>query len=127
MALSKKNITQATVATPAAPKGKGKTIEVLEPADRQPNLSDVHISDADNSHSNFASPRGHWTWTPANGKQLLHMLSIMRKQMEDQQTEMIWLRETAAREKEATTLVQTQLLKQIRTQQKPIRLHSPFV
>jgi len=31
---------------------------VPEPADRQPNPSDVHISDAEDSYSNSASPRG---------------------------------------------------------------------
>jgi len=39
------------------------------------------------------------------------MLSSMRKQMENQQTEMIWLHEVTAREKEAAARVQTRLLK----------------
>jgi len=41
------------------------------------------------------------------------MLSNLQKQMEDQQTEMIWLRETAALEKDTATRIQTQLLKQV--------------
>ena len=44
------------------------------------------------------------------------MLFSMRKQMENQQAEMIRLDEVAAREKEAATRVQTRLLKQIRVQ-----------
>ena len=37
MATSKKNVNQATAAAPAARKGKGKTVKVTEPTDRQPN------------------------------------------------------------------------------------------
>jgi len=42
------------------------------------------------------------------------MLSSMRKQLENQRTEMIHFHKVAAREKEAATRVQTHLLKQIR-------------
>ena len=48
---------------------------------------------------------------PLKGNQLIQMLSSMRKQMENQQTEMIHLCEIAAREKEAVTCVHTWLLK----------------
>ena len=58
MVSSRRNITQATAVVPAAPKGKGKTIEVPEPVDCQPILSDVNIFDAGDSHSNPASPCG---------------------------------------------------------------------
>ena len=53
---------------------------------------------------------------PLNRDQLLQMLSLIWKQMENQQTEIIWLCEVAAREKEGTVCVQTRLLKQIGTQ-----------
>ena len=44
MAPSRKSVTQAAVAALADLKGKGKIIEVAEPAERRSNLSDVHIS-----------------------------------------------------------------------------------
>ena len=85
----------------------------------RPTLSDVYISDAKDSHPTVVSPLRMQTIEPApplNKKQLLQMLSSMRKQLENQRTVMIRLREVAAREKEATTRVQTCLLKQIRVQ-----------
>ena len=97
MAPPRKHVSQATAAAPA-PKGKGKTIEAPEPADRWPNPSDVHISDAKDSHSNSASPWGMQAAEPKpqhTSEQLLHMLSTLRKQVEDQQTEMIQFRERA--------------------------------
>jgi len=121
MAPSRKNITQVTTTTPTALKEKGKIIEVPEPANRCPNLFDVHIFNVDDSHSNSASPREMEAAEPEpqpNGEQVLQMTSIMRMQMKDQQIEMIRLREAAAREKEAATRVQTRLLKQIGTRWK---------
>ena len=94
---------------------------MAEPADRRPNLSDVHISDTEDSHSNTTLPLGIQTTEPKpplNGDQLLKMLSTMQIQMENQHTEMIRLREVNAREKEVATCVQTRLLKQIGTQRK---------
>ena len=41
MTPSRKNFIQATTVVTVTPKGKGKTIDAPEPADRQPNLSDV--------------------------------------------------------------------------------------
>jgi len=102
MAPPRKHLTQATAAAPAAPKGKGKTVEAPKSADRRPNLSDIHIIDAEDSHSNLASPRGMQAAEPEpqhTSKQLLQMFFTLRKQMEDQQTKMIRLREAAAREK----------------------------
>ena len=87
--------------------------------DSWPTLSDVHISDAKDSHPNTASaPRMQTTEPepPFNGDQLLQMLSSTQNQMENQQTKMIRLRELAAREIEAATYVQTRLLKHIRAQ-----------
>jgi len=103
---------------PTVPEGNGKTIEVPDSADCQANLSDIHISDARDSHSNTAPAYGMQVAEPEpqpNNKQLLQMLSTLRKQMEDQQTEMIRLHEAAAHKKDATTCVQIWLLKQIGT------------
>ena len=58
MVPSRRNITKAMAVMLAALKGKGKTIEVPELADRWSNLSDAHISDAGDSHSNIAPPCG---------------------------------------------------------------------
>jgi len=58
MATSRRNITKATAVIPAALKGKGKTIEVPDRTDRQPNLSDVHISNARDSHLNIVPSCG---------------------------------------------------------------------
>ena len=56
MAPLRKNVTQATIASPTAPKGKGKAIEAPEPVDHHTNLSDVHIHDDEDSHSSSATP-----------------------------------------------------------------------
>ena len=96
MAPSRKNTIQVTVVAPAAPKGLGKTIDAPEPADRLHNLSNVYISDAEDSHSNSASSRGMQAAEPKpqlNDEQLLQMLFTMWKQIEDQQTKMIRHRE----------------------------------
>ena len=63
MILSRKSVNQATV-TPADPKEKGKIIEAAEPADRRPNLFEVHISDTEDSHSNTALSLGMQTAEP---------------------------------------------------------------
>jgi len=57
MAPLRKHVTNATADAPVTLKGKGKTIEAPEPADHQPNPSDVHISNTEDSRSNSASPR----------------------------------------------------------------------
>jgi len=49
MAPPKKNVSQTKAAAPASSKGKGKAIEVTEPASHRPNLSDDHITDAKDS------------------------------------------------------------------------------
>jgi len=90
------------VRDPTAPKRKGKTIQAPEPADGRPNLFDVYIPDAEDSHSNTVPPCGMQAAEPdpqPDSEQLLQMLFTPWKQMEDQQTEMIRLREVAAREK----------------------------
>ena len=55
MAPLRKSVNQTIVDAPAL-KGKGKIIEAVEPADCRPNLSYVHISDAEDSHPNIALP-----------------------------------------------------------------------
>ena len=95
-------------------------IEAIKSTDRRPTLSDVHIFDAEDSHPNTMSPLRMQTIKPEpplNGDQLLQMLYSMQKQIENQQREMIYLREVIAREKEIATYVQTWLLKQIEAQQ----------
>ena len=112
MAPLRKSINQTTVNL-AAQKGKGKIIETVEPADRRPILSDVHISDVEDSHPKTAFHSGCRPMQtaepepPLNGDQLLQVLSSMRKQMENQQMEMIWLYEVVAREKEAAARILT--------------------
>ena len=104
MALLRKNVSQATVAAPTALKGKGKVIEAAEPASHRTNLSDVHVRDDEDSHSSSASPQGVLVTESKpwhTSEQLLQMLSSLQKQMEDQQAEMIQLRERAAVEKDA--------------------------
>jgi len=76
MAPLRKSVNQTTV-DPAAPKRKGKAIEAAEPMDRPPTLSDVHISDAEDSHPNTASSLRMQTTepeAPLNSDQLLQML-----------------------------------------------------
>ena len=53
MAPPRKNVTHATTVAPTTPKEKGKGIEA--PADRQTNLSDVHIHYDEDSHSSSAT------------------------------------------------------------------------
>jgi len=55
MASSRKSVNQTSV-DPVVLKRKGKVIEATEPTDRWPTLSDVHISDVEDSHLNYASP-----------------------------------------------------------------------
>ena len=55
MAPSRKSVTEAVIVAPAYLKGKGKTIKAIEPADCQPNLSNIHIFDAKDFHSNTIS------------------------------------------------------------------------
>jgi len=96
MAPPRKYVTQATTAASTTPKGKVKAIEAPELEDRQTNLSDVHIHDDEDSHSSFSTswrvlatePKPQYT-----SEQLHQMLFNLKKQMEDQQAEMIRLRE----------------------------------
>jgi len=46
----RKNVSQATTAAPASSKGKRKAVEVTKSASCYPNLSDVHITVAEDSH-----------------------------------------------------------------------------
>jgi len=46
MAPPRKNVPLVTTTAPAYSKGKGKVVEVAEPASHHSNLSDVHITDA---------------------------------------------------------------------------------
>ena len=106
MAPSRKSVNQTTV-NPAALKRKGKAIEAAKPMDCRPTLSDIHISDTEDYHPNTALPLKMQTAEsepPLNGDQLLQMLSSMRKQMENQQTDVIRLREVATLGKEAATV-----------------------
>jgi len=92
MALPRKNVSQATAAAPTALKGKGKVIEAAEPADYQTNLSDVHIHDDEDSHSSSATPWSVLAVEPEpqhTSEQLHQMLFNLKKQMEDQQAEVI--------------------------------------
>jgi len=57
MASLRKSVNQATAA-PTEPKEKGKVIEAAEPVNHRPNLSDIHISDAEDSYSKTALPLG---------------------------------------------------------------------
>jgi len=67
--------------------------------DHRPTLSDVHVSDVEDSHPNTVSPLRKQSAKPEpllSSDQLLQMLSSMWKQMENQQMEMIRLCEVAA-------------------------------
>ena len=60
-------------------KKKGILSKRLEPTDHRPNLSNVHISDIDDSHSNTAPPRGMQAAKlepHPNSEKLLQMLSL---------------------------------------------------
>ena len=78
MAPSRKSVNPTTV-DPAAPKGKGKVIEAAEPTDRQPNLSDVHISDVEDSSQHCITTqdadrrtRASAQWRPIPSDAILH-------------------------------------------------------
>ena len=114
MAPPRKYVTQATTAASTTPKGKVKAIEAPELEDRQTNLSDVHIHDDEDSHSSFSMSRRVLATEPKpqyTSDQLHQMLFNLKKQMEDQQAEMIQLHKMAALEKVAVVRIQTQLLK----------------
>ena len=101
MAPLKKNVNLATP-PPPLPKERGKLLKWLS-LQIVAQLSDIHICDAKDSHSNLALPWRMQVTEPKyqlNSEQLLSMLSTLRKRMEDQQTEMIWLHELTDHEKE---------------------------
>ena len=109
MSPSRKSVNQ-TMVDLVATKRKGKAIETAELMDRQPTLSDVHISDAEDSHPNTASSLRMQT------AKLEHPLNGFPPCGSRWPMEMILLCEVAVRKKEAATRVQTRLLKQIGTQ-----------
>jgi len=81
IAPSRKGVNQ-TLVDSVVLKRKGKVIEAAEPKDRHPTLSDIHISDTEDSHPNTASPLTMQTAEPEpllNGNQLLQMLSSKQK------------------------------------------------
>ena len=91
MAPQRKNAAQDTTIAPASPKEKGKAIEVAKPASRHPNLSDIHITDAEDSQSSSVSSQRVLTVVPEpryTNEQLLQMLSSLQKQLEEQKMEM---------------------------------------
>ena len=115
MAPSRKSANQ-TATDPIVLRKAVKVIEVSEPMSHRPTLSDVHISDAKESHPTVVSPLRRQTAEPApppNKDQLFQMLSSMSKQLENQRMEMIRLCKVAAYKKEAITHVQKHFLKQI--------------
>ena len=61
MALPRKNVSQAPVAASAAvptlSKEKGKVVEITEPMSHHPNLSYIHITDAEDSQSTSTQPQ----------------------------------------------------------------------
>ena len=81
---------------PTASKEKGKTFEVPKPANRRPNLSDIHIPMPEiltqTLHHHVGCKQLNLNPRP-DGEQLLQMLSTLQKQMEDQQIELTRLRE----------------------------------
>jgi len=99
----RKHVSQAPAAIPASSKGKGKAVEVAEPASH-PNLSDIHIADAEDSQSSSTLPQRALivVLEPQHtDKQLLQMLPNLQNQLEEQHTEMGQLREAAALEKDS--------------------------
>ena len=85
MAPSRKSVNQATFDFVIS-KRTTKAIEVAEPMNRRPTLSDDHISNAKDSHPTAMSPLKRQTAEPEpplNGNQLLQMLSSMQKQLEN--------------------------------------------
>ena len=100
-------------------KKAAKAIGVAKLTNCGPTLSDVHILDVEDFHPTAVSSLRRQTSEPAPPvyeDQLFQILSSMRKQLENQCTKMIRLREAAAHEKKATTCVHTCLLKQIGVQ-----------
>ena len=86
MAPSRKSVNQATVDSVILKK-IAKAIEVAESTNHQPTLSDIHISDAEDSHPTAVLPLKRQTSEPKpplNSDQLLQMLSFVQKQMENQ-------------------------------------------
>jgi len=86
MAPPRKNTTQAPAAALAISKGKGKVVEVAEPANCHPNQSDVHITDAEDPQSSSTlSQRPHTTVLESwhANEQLYRMLSSLQKQMKE--------------------------------------------
>ena len=82
VAPSGKSINQTTT-DPVIPKKAAKAIEAAEPTNRRPTLSDVLISDAEDSHPTVVSPLRRQSAKPAlspNEYELLQMLSSMQKQ-----------------------------------------------
>jgi len=55
MAPSRKSVKQ-TIVDPVIQKRKGEMIEAAEPMDRQPTLSDIQISNTEDSYPNITSP-----------------------------------------------------------------------
>jgi len=91
MAPPRKNTTQAPATALAVSKGKGKVVEVAEPANRHPNQFDVHITDAEDPQSSSTlSQRPHTAVLQSwhTNKQLYRMLFSLQKQMKEQQTEL---------------------------------------
>ena len=116
MAPPRKNVSKAIAAAPASSKGRGKAVEVAEPASRHPIISDVHITDAEDFQSSAASPQRVLTAMsePRHiNEQLLQMLFSLQKQMEEKKTEMGRLREAATFEKDEAAYVQARLLKRV--------------
>ena len=87
MAPPRKNTSQAPAAAPATSKGKkGKLLKSSKPANHHPNLSDVHITDAEDSQSSYTLPqRAHTAVLEPRhtNEQLLQMLSSLQKHMEE--------------------------------------------
>ena len=82
VAPSGKSISQTTI-DPVIPKKAAKAIEAAEPTNHRPTISDIHISDAEDSHPTVMSPLRRQTVKPAppaNEYELLQMLSSMQKQ-----------------------------------------------
>ena len=89
MAPPRKNVSQAPAVAPTvvpvSSKGKEKAIEVVEPVSHHPNLSDIHIADAEYSQSSSTpSQRALKVVFESRhtDKQLLQTLSSLQKQLE---------------------------------------------
>jgi len=82
MAPPRKNISQAIAIALAFSKGKGKVVEVVEPASHYPNLSDIHIIEAEDSQFSSTSPQRVLTAASKarhRNEQLLQTLSSLQK------------------------------------------------